>query len=177
MMILDHAPEIETRRLLLRAPRYADMARVAELANDFDVCSMSSRMPYPYGVDEARAFVEQSEDQDRARENTFVIEEERDGVVGALGFARPAEGPLEIGYWVGRSYWGRGIATEAVKGALQWAKSNWRRKVVAAGHFAENHASAQVLINAGFLYTGEVQRRHSRARGGPAATRMMIWLA
>lgn len=177
MMVIDHAPEIETRRLLLRAPRYADCTRIAEIANDFEVCSMSSRMPYPYGLEEARAFVEQCEDQDRSRENTFVIEDEREGVVGAIGFARPHGEPLEIGYWIGKAFWGRGIATEAARGALHWAKSQWRRKLVAAGHFADNHRSAQVLINAGFLYTGEVRQRHSRARGDDAPTRMMVWLA
>jgi hypothetical protein len=34
-----------------------------------------------------------------------------------------------------------------------------------------------VLERAGFLLTGEVQQRHSIARGQTAATRMMVWLA
>ena len=46
-----------------------------------------------------------------------------------------------------------------------------------AGHFADNPASGQVLCKAGFLYTGEVALKASRARGHAVPTRMMVWLA
>jgi RimJ/RimL family protein N-acetyltransferase len=49
--------------------------------------------------------------------------------------------------------------------------------MVIAGHFADNAASGQVLCKAGFLYTGEVQRRWSLARTEVVDTRMMVWLA
>ena len=43
-------------------------------------------------------------------------------------------------------------------------------------HFEDNPASGRVLEKAGFLYTGEVRAEFSRARGGEARTRRMIWL-
>jgi RimJ/RimL family protein N-acetyltransferase len=46
-----------------------------------------------------------------------------------------------------------------------------------AGHFSDNPASGRVLEKAGFLYTGEVRKGFSRARGAEAATRRMVWLA
>ncbi len=49
--------------------------------------------------------------------------------------------------------------------------------MVASGHFAGNSASANVLIKSGFLYTGEVQRRHCQASGRMEQTRMMVWMA
>jgi hypothetical protein len=49
--------------------------------------------------------------------------------------------------------------------------------VVTAGHFADNPSSGSVLIKAGFLYTGVVKDLPSVARGKPARTRMMVWLA
>lgn len=177
MTSIDRPPEIETRRLVLRGPTAADVARLAALANDFGVCSMTTRMPFPYGEMDARDFIELAEEQDRRRDNTFVIAHEDEGLIGAIGFHKPDGEPLELGYWIGRPYWGRGFATEAAQAALQWARAWWRRKVVMAGHFADNPASAQVLIKAGFLYTGQVQKRHSRARGDAAPTRMMVWLA
>ncbi|MEI9889980.1 MAG: GNAT family N-acetyltransferase [Caulobacteraceae bacterium] len=69
------------------------------------------------------------------------------------------------------------MGSEAARAALAWAGTGWGRRMVTAGHFADNQASGRVLIKAGFLYTGEVQRRFSRARGAEAATRMMVWLA
>jgi hypothetical protein len=46
-----------------------------------------------------------------------------------------------------------------------------------AGHFSDNPASGRVLEKAGFLYTGEVRRGFSRARGAETETRRMVWLA
>jgi RimJ/RimL family protein N-acetyltransferase len=178
---IDRAPEIRdnivTRRLRLRRPKPADVGAIARLAGDYAICSMTTRMPYPYVEGDARAFVDLVAVQNRGTENTFVIDHTDDGLVGAVGFHQPQGRPLEMGYWIGRPYWGRGYATEAAHGALQWAQTDWRRKVVVAGHFEDNLASAQVLIKTGFLYTGEVQTRHSRARGAAVKTRMMIWLA
>jgi RimJ/RimL family protein N-acetyltransferase len=83
----------------------------------------------------------------------------------------------ETGYWIGRDYWGRGFATEALEGAMVWASRKWKRRALVAGHFADNPASGRVLEKAGFLYTGEVRKPFSRARQSPVDTRRMVWLA
>jgi len=107
-----------------------------------------------------------------------VIEHHNFGVVGSIGFTHKRGERAEIGYFLGRPYWNRGYATEAVRGALRWVKRDWRRNVVVAGHFADNPASGQVLCKAGFLYTGDVELRPCVARGGAEVpTRMMVWLA
>ena len=62
--------------------------------------------------------------------------------------------------------------------ALRWAGQDWRRGAVWSGHAADDPAAGQALCKAGFLYTGDVVRKVSAARGGEAvATRMMVWLA
>ena len=168
--------------LTLRAPRASDAARIADLANDYEIAKMTTNLPFPYRRQDAAAFFARMEAADRAREAVFVIEDKADGPVGMIGFhpnIAALSGTLgpEIGYWVGRPFWGRGVATRAARGALAWASQAWRRKVVVSGHFADNPASGRVLEKAGFLYTGEVQSRRSVARGAIAPTRMMVWLA
>lgn len=168
---------IRTDRLILRAPAAGDVAAITALAGDYAIASMTTRMPHPYAESDARQFVTLVARQDGARERTFTIERQGEGPIGAIGFHRAPAGPLELGYWLGRPYWGQGYATEAVAGALHWAAEDWGRKAISSGHFADNARSANVLIKSGFLYTGEVQMRHSRARGEVAPTRMMMWLA
>ena len=94
-----------------------------------------------------------------------------------LGFDAADPQRPEVGYWLGRPFWGRGYASEALKAAMTWARADWGKNALWAGHFADNPASGGVLIKAGFLYTGDVETRHCVARGEDVATRMMVWLA
>ena len=176
MCIALSQPVISTARLKLRPPQMTDADRVARLCADADIPRMTTRMPWPYSLKDARAFINAVILQDHKRDNTFLIEDAEEGVVGCVGMFMRERTP-EIGYWVGREYWGRGIATEATQAALDWAAQDWGKKVVVAGHFADNPASGAVLCKTGFLYTGEVEMRHSVARGQVAPTRMMVWIA
>ncbi|MDR3486097.1 MAG: GNAT family N-acetyltransferase [Bradyrhizobium sp.] len=185
--VIEQTPRIETRRLVLRAPTAADADRITLLAGDFDVARMTTSMPHPFARHHADSFLSRARALDPAREIVFAIELDDEGLIGVIGFHPTSVlggaiggsayvGP-EVGYWLGRPYWGRGLATEAAAGALAWAKTAWRRRLVVSGHFADNPASGRVLEKAGFLYTGEIQARHCHARGEPTDTRMMVWLA
>jgi len=177
MIPIPPAPRIDTDRLALRTPRLDDAPRLAVLANDFDIARMTTRLPHPYGLADAQDFLARTAVQDLSREVKFAIETADDGLVGVIGlYPRGPLGP-EVGYWIGRPYWGRGLATEAARAVLSWARTVWGRRAVVSGHFTDNPASGRVLEKAGFLYTGEVQPRPCAARGEVAPTRMMIWLA
>jgi RimJ/RimL family protein N-acetyltransferase len=176
MCAIEVEPVIETRRLRLRRPRRADAPRVAELLGDLEVSRMTTSIPHPYGLADAETHLFQAGAPDRHA--LFVIEHPAEGAIGVLEF--DGEGPrhTELGYWLGRPYWGRGFATEAARAALVWAHRGWGRRHVHARHFSDNPASAEVLCKAGFLYTGEVGLTASRARGGEVVpSRMMVWLA
>lgn len=177
MCVIETSPVVETRRLLLRAPGHQDIPAIARLANDPDIARMTCRMPHPFGQGDAEDFVVQVAAQDPARAATFLIEHEDQGLVGVIGMFEDADVAPETGYWIGRPFWGRGFATEALEGALVWAGKRWKRRALMAGHFADNPASGRVLEKAGFLYTGETRKRFSKARGEPVDTRMMVWLA
>lgn len=176
MCAIEVTPVVSTERLILRGPVVTDAPAIAGLANDLNVAGMTGMIPHPYGLTDAEAFIARAQSVDWTSEAKWVIEHRGFGVVGGLGLkggARP-----EIGYWLGRPFWNRGYATEAVRGALKWVKRDWRKNVVVAGHFADNPASGQVLCKAGFLYTGDVEPRPSVARGrDDVPTRMMVWLA
>jgi len=176
---------IESDRLILRSPRPDDAVHIAERINDFDIARMTTRVPYPYALSDAEDFLEGYAATSPVLDRVFLVEHRAFGPMGVLGFHEQptnwsksgcALSP-ELGYWLARAFWGRGFATEAVLAALDWARDVWKLRAVAAGHFADNPASARVLEKAGFLYTGEVQERFSRARGEIAPTRMMVWLA
>jgi RimJ/RimL family protein N-acetyltransferase len=178
MCTIEITPVISTERLLLRGPVITDAPAIAAVAGDIGVAGMTTSMPHPYSLADAEAWIGHVQGCDWRRDAYFVIEHRTFGVVGIMGFDHKRGPRAEIGYALGRPFWNRGYATEAVRGALKWVKRDWRKNLVVAGHFADNPASGQVLCKAGFLYTGDIERRPSRARGrDDVPTRMMVWLA
>lgn len=166
---------IETPRLRLRGLEPQDAVPIAGLANDFEVARMLVPLPHPFTLADAEAFVARQRGTASPRDRVFGVEHKTFGVIGVLGFRR--DGPFaEVGYWLGRTFWGRGLATEALVAAMDWARRAGARAVF-SGHFPDNPASGRVLVKAGFLYTGVVEERLSLARGEATPTRMMVWLA
>lgn len=170
-------PALQTERLNLRPLGPADAPRLAELANDFDVVKTTGGMPYPYALADAERFIRRASDADPDREVHFAVELAGEGLVGCVGFY-PHETPgPELGFWLGRPFWGRGIATEVLAAIMPWARDGWARRCVVACHQNDNLASASALIRAGFLYTGRVEAQPCKARGEDVACRWMVWLA
>ena len=81
-------------------------------------------------------------------------------LVGGIGiepgvdvFRRSAE----IGYWLGEPFWGRGLATEALRGATDYAFTTFDICRLEAGVFEWNPASARVLEKAGYTLEGRAR--------------------
>jgi RimJ/RimL family protein N-acetyltransferase len=71
----------------------------------------------------------------------------------------------ELGYWLGEAYWGRGVATAAVRGVTAYVfREHTGLNRIFAVPFAWNHASARVLEKAG--YTLEGRMRQSALKNG-----------
>ena len=100
----------------LRPYSLADISRLATLANNKNVSRyLTDTFPYPYTEEDAAWWVNTG-----AQENNAVTRaiEFNDAFVGSVGI-QPQSGwkahSAEIGYWVGEPYWGKGIATEALR--------------------------------------------------------------
>jgi RimJ/RimL family protein N-acetyltransferase len=149
MTLLDHSPNdvhavLETRRLVLRAPRLEDAKRVAVLANYRRIAENTAGIPYPYGVDDAKQWISAAISQPGA----FVITVGGE-VIGACGL----DG-AKLGYWIGIPFWGRGYATEAARGLIGHAFGDLGHMVLTARARISNPASRRVLEKCGFEWTG-----------------------
>lgn len=170
MCVIENFPAVETRRLALRSPDRRDVPRLRALADDAAIARMTLRLPHPYSLADAEAFVDQIDGQDPRAGRTFLIEHEDHGPVGIIGLFEGGDPAPEVGYWIGRPFWGRGYATEALDGVLVWASRQWKRRALTSGHFTDNPASGRVLEKVGFRPTGQVVRRFSRGRSASAAS-------
>lgn len=162
-------------RVTLRRPQMGDAVRVAELMNDYGVVKNLSRAPWPYSLADAISWLEAITGHGgNPPDYPFAIVT-GEGLVGVIGISRNPQNPgaAELGYWLGRYYWGRGIATEAGRLALGFAFETLGLDDVEAGHFEDNAASGRVLQKLGFTYTVDVAR-FSNARACDVRCRMMV---
>src|SRR5690606_17676806 len=103
-------PVLVTERLVLRPPHDDDVEELAFLANNRRLAEMLGRMPHPYGEREARAFIAGTRDGSVAGCSYAVTLAGSGAFLGCAGLHPRARG-LELGYWIGEPYWGRGYAT------------------------------------------------------------------
>jgi RimJ/RimL family protein N-acetyltransferase len=143
-------PVLETERLVLRAPRRADVKAIARLAGDRRIAENTARIPHPYGADDAEQFLGFVNRQEG--EATFAITLKGE-FVGMCG-VEPREGAAEIGYWLGVPYWNHGYATEAVRAVIDHAFGELEHEALQAGARVSNPASRRVLEKCGFQWTG-----------------------
>lgn len=65
-----------------------------------------------------------------------------------------ADDECEVGYWIARPYWGRGICTEALRLVIDYCFHEKGFKVLWGDYFPENPASGKVMEKCGFVDTG-----------------------
>ena len=160
-----------TARLLLRPGWTEDAPALAAAIGDERIVRNLATAPWPYQLGDAEAFLAQPRDPLLP---SFLIFERTDGeprLLGACGLGRRPSGGIELGYWVARRYWGRGIATEASLALLDIART-LRLPRLQASHFLDNPASGRVLEKLGFEPIGITAPRMSCARATEAQARL-----
>ncbi|MFL6756639.1 MAG: GNAT family N-acetyltransferase [Sphingomicrobium sp.] len=160
-----------TERLLLRPGWAEDAPALARAIADETVVRNLATAPWPFALEDAEAFLAAPRDPAMP---SFLITQRTDGdpvLVGACGLGRRPSGAVELGYWIGRSHWGKGFATEAGQALIDIART-LKLPRLEASHFVDNPASGRVLEKLGFLPTGLTAERYSCARGGEAMSRL-----
>ena len=67
---------------------------------------------------------------------------------------------LELGYWLGRPFWGRGYMSEALNAVLGYAFGALHKDAVWGAHYVENDRSGRVMAKCGMRVVGELKHRH-----------------
>jgi RimJ/RimL family protein N-acetyltransferase len=147
---------LRTERLILRAPRLDDAPVLAELLNDIRIAQNTARIPHPYTLADAEAFIAYVQG---GGECAFLVTLADDTVIGGCGVGRLRGDAPEIGYWFGVPFWNRGYATEAARAVIDYAFSELGENLLHAGARVSNPASRRVLEKCGYEWTGVVLQR------------------
>lgn len=154
-------PHLPIRRegYLIRSWQPDDEASLAAEMNNLAIWNnIRDAVPYPYTVEDAREYIAST----RRKPYPLDFAIEVDGkAVGGIGFEPQTDVErfnAELGYWIGESYWNRGILSDAVEVLTTYIFRHTTLERLYAQVYEHNRASMRVLGKAGFRKVGIMQR-------------------
>ena len=161
-----------TPRLLLRPGFPEDAPALASAIADEAIVMNLAGPPWPFHMRDAVAYLARVRDPILP---SLLIYERTAGapqLIGECGLARRPSGSVELGYWITKSHWGQGYATEACSALVDIARALGLTSLEGS-HFMDNPSSARVLEKLGFEPLGIIAPRMSCARGEAVPARLM----
>jgi RimJ/RimL family protein N-acetyltransferase len=157
---LARQPTLQTERLLLRPLVPGDAPAVQALAGEREVAYNTLHIPHPYPDGAAEKWIGTLPVAYDCGESVVFGVALRDGgaLVGTCGLTLElAHARAEIGYWIGRPYWGRGLATEAAHATVEYAFTRLGIRRVHAHYYTRNPASGAVMRKLGMKHEGTLR--------------------
>jgi len=148
---------LSTRRLTLRQPRAEDARRIAAFLDNFAVAGNLARVPYPYRLADARAWIATWRADLPPERTGFTIDLGSETAIGHVGFHEDTVGPV-LGYWLAQPFWNRGFMSEAAAAAIAWYFEVSGTDRLESGVFHFNRASLAIQHKLGFVQTGTSTR-------------------
>lgn len=152
--------ELRAGSTVVRPWQIGDAEPLALQANDREVwLGLRDAFPHPYGIDDAKRFIGMAR---QMSPETFFAIEANGKIAGGIGYTEHADVErigAEVGYWLGRAFWGQGIATAALRLLTSRAfTANAELRRLYAVPFCSNLGSARVLEKAGYRREGTLRQ-------------------
>jgi RimJ/RimL family protein N-acetyltransferase len=151
--------KLELTRSVVRSWEAGDVPSLVQHANNRNIwINLRDRFPHPYTKADGQRFVRSSRQMEP---ETFFAIAVDGAAVGGIGFVPQSDVDrmsAEVGYWLGESFWGRGIATEALVAVTRLATERHGLTRLFALPFAYNTASCRVLEKAGYVVEARLRR-------------------
>jgi RimJ/RimL family protein N-acetyltransferase len=150
---------IQKESFMLRPWEEGDAASLVENANNFNVWrNLRDSFPHPYTEADGRYFIETAKSKPATQDFAIVVDGKAAGGIGVVPLTDVERFSVEIGYWIGEPYWGKGIVTQAVQTMTAYLFEHTNIVRLFAPVFAHNTASARVLEKSGFRRVGILEK-------------------
>ena len=155
---------VVNNRIHLSEFRPSDKCAIVALLNDRDIYDLTLRIPFPYSEADAEAFLGRvaKATEQQGQSVHFAIRSADDALIGGCGLNDLEVGKshrAEMGYWLAKPLWGRGIMTAVARRLCQHGFDEFGLVKITAHVFTGNPASARVLEKCGFVQEG-LLRKH-----------------
>lgn len=165
---------IETERLILRPMTERDSVPLAHALNNFRISRNTSRIPWPYRLDDACAYLEYLRQIGPGSLWLAITRKaEPAAMAGGIGYSAGTAGHTsELGYWLDEPFWAKGYGLEAARAVVAHAFHETEHERLVASYHHGNEASRRILDRLGFRFTHHALS-YSRARGHRVPTAFM----
>lgn len=146
---------LETERLILRKWTDADAESLFEYAKDPDVGPIAGWPPHQ-SVEESLSIIRNVLGGDECyaiceKENVKAIGTIELKLNGHTGMTE-RDDECELGYWLGKPFWGRGYMPEAARELIRHGFEDLHMRAIWCGYYDGNQKSKRVQEKVGFLY-------------------------
>ena len=143
----------------------SDQVACVEHLREKEIYDRTLRIPYPYTEDDFQEWLKivEKTTQEQGRSVLWAIRKEDGLLIGGCGFDGFQLGKshrAEIGYWLAKPFWCRGIMTAVVRRVSEFAFAEFGLVKITAHVFANNPASARVLEKCGFVQEGYLGKHY-----------------
>ena len=143
---------LETERLILRPWREDDAEELYKYASDPEVGPPAGWSPHT-SVENSREIIRNV----LSASETYAVCLKEDGkAIGSIGLHRndlaEDEDEYELGYWIGKPFWGQGLIPEAARELLRYAFEDLGMNRIWCGYYDGNLKSRRVQDKLGFVY-------------------------
>ena len=151
--------ELVLERCVVRSWRASDAASLVSHANNRKIwLNLRDRFPHPYTRTDANTYLRLVRGMNPETFFAIVVNDEAVGSIGYVLQPDVERVSAEVGYWLGEAFWGRGIATDALRGITHYAIAQHELTRVFALPFASNRSSCRVLEKAGYVLEARLVR-------------------
>jgi RimJ/RimL family protein N-acetyltransferase len=155
-------PTLTTERLILRPYSLSDAKELQRLIGDRDVSDTLLLVPYPYldGMAEEWIDKQSSEYQEGKSVQFAITDRNKRFLMGTIGLNNIIQEyqRAELGYWIGKPYWGKGYCTEAASSVLRWGFEVLGLNRISATHMTSNPRSGRVMEKIGMKHEGHMRQ-------------------
>jgi len=161
MAKLEKLIKLVGERVSLRPPQITDAHSIYEYARD-EAISHFTTLPHPYKLEHAKKFIAKAH-KDLKKHEAYALGIELNATTKIIGMVSLMDidyknKNAEIGYWLGKKYWGQGLSDEAVELIIQFGFDKLKLEKIWARVSAPNERSSKLLERSGFKCEGRIRK-------------------
>ncbi|UCG68553.1 MAG: GNAT family N-acetyltransferase [Thermoplasmata archaeon] len=153
---------LETNRLILRPLKDQDSESIYKNVKEYDIAKWTISIPHPYPKEGAMSFIQQSKKhmQSGLAYHFAILSKDNSELMGVMSLigVNMRHKNAELGYWVGKYHWNKGIATEAASRMLEFGFQDLNLQRISARCFHDNTPSIRVIEKIGMKYEGKFRK-------------------